>query len=568
MSPGGGHMRDVIGITVSEALELRRLNNLEVVAGEQGLDRKIVKINIMEVPDIIDWVEEGELLFTTLYSISNDEEALKNLIPNLAEKKLAALGIKPGRYVKDIPEFMKEQAEKYDMPLLEIPYEYSFSELINSILQEIVNVQTEFLQRTLEIHEDLTSIAFSHEGLGNLCSQLRKRTDNPVLIMDDEGEIMASCLYDEHEKNETGLQGDEFIRTARLDREQEEKADIPPGDYKESEVEMEGGVYKQIRLPVKSGENYFGFLYTWEINSRFNLLDINTLKWAATIALLNILNQREMTEIKRRYKNELLHDIVEGQIEDRENILQRSDHMGLDLRGERMVIIFDTKKIVNKYMIDRDISYRESVQDKIFNTVEKEAGEGVVTGLLGSYIVVFFPVSEDDFQGSRESVEAYLKSVKNRLSREYYSHLKIGVGNRVNDVRSLQKSFRQAERAIFVAEKFAEDSDNVFFYKKLGVYKLFYQVRDDELGNFIDNILQPLLEYDRSHDTEMVKTLDAYFEAGGNLSKVADELYIHYNTAGYRIKRIEKITGMDLDSPDDRLNLEIALKLYRMNSHE
>ena len=45
---------------------------------------------------------------------------------------------------------------------------------------------------------------------------------------------------------------------------------------------------------------------------------------------------------------------------------------------------------------------------------------------------------------------------------------------------------------------------------------------------------------------------------------MSDALYTHYNTILYRINRINEITGMNLDDPNDRLNLEIALKIKEL----
>ncbi len=64
--------------------------------------------------------------------------------------------------------------------------------------------------------------------------------------------------------------------------------------------------------------------------------------------------------------------------------------------------------------------------------------------------------------------------------------------------------------------------------------------------------------------TELVKTLKAYFEYNGNLTRMSEKLYTHYNTILYRINRINEITGMNLDDPNDRLNLEIALKISEL----
>ncbi|MDK2905294.1 MAG: PucR family transcriptional regulator, purine catabolism regulatory protein [Eubacteriaceae bacterium] len=59
-----------------------------------------------------------------------------------------------------------------------------------------------------------------------------------------------------------------------------------------------------------------------------------------------------------------------------------------------------------------------------------------------------------------------------------------------------------------------------------------------------------------------METLEAYFKYNGNIIKlVAQQLYIHYNTAIYRMEQIQKLLKLDFNNPDDRLNIEMALKL-------
>lgn len=86
----------------------------------------------------------------------------------------------------------------------------------------------------------------------------------------------------------------------------------------------------------------------------------------------------------------------------------------------------------------------------------------------------------------------------------------------------------------------------------------------EELEDFYKTTLKPLVDYDEKRSTELVKTLEAYFTCNGNLTKMSENLYTHYNTVLYRINRIKEITGLNLDDPNDRLNLEIALKIREL----
>ncbi len=96
-------MQHTVGITVEEFLNLAILQNASLLSGSKGLDKKITKINVMEVPDILDWVKPGEFLLTTAYSIKDDVEQLNDIIPELSKKGLAGLGVKTKRYVDHIP---------------------------------------------------------------------------------------------------------------------------------------------------------------------------------------------------------------------------------------------------------------------------------------------------------------------------------------------------------------------------------------------------------------------------------------------------------------------------------
>src|SRR6185503_12943733 len=138
----------------------------------------------MEVPDILDWVKPDELLLTTAYPLRDDPVALDALIPRLAERGLAGIALKPGRYIKAIPASMIEAAEQHAFPLIELPPEASFNEIINSVLTVILDVQAARLQRSAAIHDRFTSIALSGGGLRQIAEALAELVGRPVAIVD------------------------------------------------------------------------------------------------------------------------------------------------------------------------------------------------------------------------------------------------------------------------------------------------------------------------------------------------------------------------------------------------
>lgn len=72
------------------------------------------------------------------------------------------------------------------------------------------------------------------------------------------------------------------------------------------------------------------------------------------------------------------------------------------------------------------------------------------------------------------------------------------------------------------------------------------------------------IEYDKQNATNMVETLDYYFACNCNVSETAKALFIHRNTLIYRIDKIKSILGRDLKDSEERLLLQLGLRVYQV----
>ena len=63
---------------------------------------------------------------------------------------------------------------------------------------------------------------------------------------------------------------------------------------------------------------------------------------------------------------------------------------------------------------------------------------------------------------------------------------------------------------------------------------------------------------------DLIKTLEAFFACHGNLSQTAEMLIVHRNTLLYRMNRINEIAQIDLNRPETRLALQLAIKANRL----
>ena len=105
----------------------------------------------------------------------------------------------------------------------------------------------------------------------------------------------------------------------------------------------------------------------------------------------------------------------------------------------------------------------------------------------------------------------------------------------------------------------------MLFRSDLSVYRLLFQIEHNpELIIFQEEMLGSLLAQENS--LELLRTLESYFAHNGNISQTAEALFIHRNTLIYRLERISTILNLDLEKPETRLALQLALHIHRMGS--
>lgn len=138
----------------------------------------------------------------------------------------------------------------------------------------------------------------------------------------------------------------------------------------------------------------------------------------------------------------------------------------------------------------------------------------------------------------------------------------VGVGGVAAEPGQLSRSVVQATHAC----RFAMRRRDVGYatHDTLASHALLIGLQDDGLLDvFTDTLTRPLEEHDARRHTDLVRTLELFLGSGGRYQQTAEALHLHVNTLRLRLARIEALTGRDLDSMDDRVDLWIALRARR-----
>jgi purine catabolism regulator len=91
------------------------------------------------------------------------------------------------------------------------------------------------------------------------------------------------------------------------------------------------------------------------------------------------------------------------------------------------------------------------------------------------------------------------------------------------------------------------------------------KANQEEIKSFIDQYLGRLKDLPPQESSRQIETLEVLLKHGWNLKAAAKDMHLHYNTVRYRLKALSQLIPIDLENPEARVEICIALKLYQLN---
>lgn len=146
--------------------------------------------------------------------------------------------------------------------------------------------------------------------------------------------------------------------------------------------------------------------------------------------------------------------------------------------------------------------------------------------------------------------------IVDNMNTEAMVRVRVGFGNRVNNLQDIAKSYQEAKMALEVGRIFYAEKD-VIAYSLLGIGRLIYQIPMSLCEMFIHEVFGD--EIPDIFNEETTTTIQKFFENNLNISETARQLYVHRNTLVYRLERLEKMIGLDIRRFDDAMTFKIAL---------
>ena len=261
---------------------------------------------------------------------------------------------------------------------------------------------------------------------------------------------------------------------------------------------------------------------------------------------MELAHLRSLAETELRLRRDLMDDLLTGT--DDESALTRSQALGHDLRAPHQVVV------VRWPGVQSDDALVRAIQNAVTRIL---ASSALLARRPGGVVLVATREGHDDQHRWGELHRWLTTSLRSGSGA-------IGVGGVCNAPSEVPRSYAEAKRALRVRMGSSSPS-GVMAYDDLGIYRLFALGEDDhDVKRFVREWLGPLLDYDRTSQSDLVGTLWQYFECGGNYDSTAHALHIHRSTLRYRLRRIRELSGHDLGGVDSKLNLHVATRAWQI----
>jgi len=181
---------------------------------------------------------------------------------------------------------------------------------------------------------------------------------------------------------------------------------------------------------------------------------------------------------------------------------------------------------------------------------------------VGAEVLLLVPGADEAL--SARAADAVLRELQAGLPGCTFA---VGRSRIAEDPADLPRAAAEALLAANVAEGGDPAHPAALAFEQTGAYRLLLSTMSEnprELERFYAETVEPLVAYDRQYETDLVRTLETFLDADGNVAGTAQRLFTHRHTIYYRLERVRELSGLDVASSDGREKLSLGLKAMRV----
>jgi PucR family transcriptional regulator, purine catabolism regulatory protein len=547
-------MRDtkILSMTTNNAVTLQSLLQFALPLGTTlvvgSADTSISwAVTIRAQPPAFPEIYGGELalLSMDLLRSYNSRITLSEVISSLADVGVQAIAV-----WDNISDVAMATAADRNVSLLALAENSNLPSLERAVNALIVNESAQLTQRAIEIQRQLTRTAAENRDLNSLLQIMARAMAKPIVIHDDAGVLMAQVYPNMARRSASGRALMQSLPYGAFQTWLNREAPSSEGSIVASPLgyttvlKVEKRVAGYLSLVANNGDQLADF-------------DRLVLSYGADVCAIELAKNRAIAFAVEQTRGDWVQMWLSGAQADDDLMATRAQQAGFDSDMLCVVAVF------------RAITGSGSALplEALTPLVRDDMSRRQLPGAVGQYvdvIVGLYPVHD---LANLKNVRKIIEDVRDQVAMRTPSGLvATGISRPTSGLSALREAYREAKDALSIANELG-DLEQTTFYGDLKLYQLLLALKENNLSHmrqFYTETLGPLVEHDERKQGDLLRTLNGFFQANGNLAKAAQDLDVHRNTLVYRLERISELTDLDLDDADNRLILHLALKIQRV----
>ncbi|MCX5308902.1 helix-turn-helix domain-containing protein [Streptomyces sp. NBC_00160] len=265
---------------------------------------------------------------------------------------------------------------------------------------------------------------------------------------------------------------------------------------------------------------------------------------ASLVTALLLLLRRSVAETEDRIRGELLGDLL-TRAADPAGLSARARRLGVDLGRPHAVFVLHAGSVPRPRLLAAAARVAQARK-----------------GLAGPHHEDVVLVCPADAPGPGPAAA----SLASELSQALAGPVTVGAAGPVTGPAEFTHAYAEARRCRTALRALGREGTGAALHD-LGFLGVLLGDQTD-LGGYVRQTLGPVLAYDAKRGTDLTRTLRAYFDEGASRTRAAEVLHVHVNTVVQRLDRIGSLLGRDWQRPERALELQLALRIHRVNRHD
>ena len=512
-----------MGVRLHELIALPELR-LSVRAGADRLGREVRWVHTTELRDPSQYLEGGELILTTGIWRRSPRDS-EPFVAALARSDVCALGYGlPTPDTRATPADLVDACERHGVPLLEVPHEQPFMAIAEAVFERMLERRQARLDRTVRLSERLLVAAHSGIGVTGLLRMIAERSPGAWLV-GPTGRLLGWLG-----ERPTADEAQDAARRARA-------AEQVPAD-----AELADGRRAALFRATALGRTE-AYLVWLESMASISQEDFDAIDQTLGFVALELAQQRAVRATEAHFARELIELIEAGEAAGAE-ASARLRALRLDPDGPMYVVACAT---------DPSEPNTDLLAEPLRDLWDAQGVPAVVPTVRGLALAIVAAGDADARTLGRDARGALVRALPAGAG------VGVGVGSRASSAIGLRRSLIEARHACRMALA-GEARDGVATARDLSSHAVLFALHDDEVRtSFRSAVIGQVLDYDAANGTRLADTLKRFLRSNGQWQPTADDLSIHVNTLRQRLRRVEELTGRDLSSFEDRIDLYVAL---------